>query len=272
MRLGGNTMVRGFAFAALLVLADVQAATQCTQPVWQDEFDTELDTARWSFVEGDGCEQGLCGWGNNEQQRYDRETVSVADGKLAIRVETADTGSAKYRSGKIVTSGHFAQRFGRFEARIKLPVGRGLWPAFWLLPESPEQPWPLEGEIDILEWVGNDPHRIIGAAHFGDVWPGNVHYSETLLTPFSWSDEYHTFAVEWRAGEVAWFVDGRRHGTMQPEHVAPHPWLFDKKPFYIVLNVAVGGTLGGDVVSEDLPAEMLVDWVRVFDLDCDESR
>ncbi len=256
----------------LLVVSPTHGADACQQLVWQDEFDTALDESRWSVVEGDGCEIGLCGWGNNEQQRYDQSAVRVVDGNLVIHVKDITQTESKFRSGKIVTAGKFAKRFGRFEARIKLPSGRGLWPAFWLLPEDPQHSWPLEGEIDILEWVGNDPHRVIGAAHFGEVWPDNVHYSETLLVPINWSDDYHEFAVEWREGEISWWIDGRRHGTMRPEHIAPHSWVFNDKPFYIVMNVAVGGTLGGLIQSDDLPAEMLVDWVRVFDVDCDVSR
>ena len=154
---------------------------------------------------------------------------------------------------------------------MKLPLGRGLWPAFWLMPDPHNEQWPLQGEIDILEWVGNDPHRIIGALHFGDIWPGNVHYSETLRTPDSWVGDYHTFGVVWAPGKIRWFVDGRVHAEATPEQLAPWPWVFDEKPFYVIVNMAVGGTLGGTVEAADYPASLKVDWIKVYDHSCDDD-
>ena len=263
--LGVTRLCRALATILALTSSAVlhAAASNCPMTL-SDDFGGVLDTAIWHIVEGDGCDVGLCGWGNNEQQSYAREAVAVADGHLAL---TASHKGGVIRSGKLVSENLFAQRFGRFEARIKLPTGRGLWPAFWMMPQS-EQPWPLAGEIDIMEWTGNEPNRLIGAAHFGPLPPDNVHYSETLLLPERWDNHWHEFALEWRPDRIDWLVDGRIHATLIPEHIEGYPWVFNEQPFYLILNVAVGGTLGGDVQLDELPATMLVDWVRVYSAEC----
>jgi len=233
-------------------------------PSFEDHFDGSSLAPHWQISLGDGCDQNLCGWGNNEKQHYDRSQLRVADGQLIIEMAQRD---GQVVSGKITTEGKFDQQFGRFEARLSLPDARGSWPAFWLLPAS-EKPWPLTGEIDILEWTGNEPHRVIAAAHFGELAPANVHYAEMLRRPDSWLGGFHTVAVEWRPGEILWEVNGRQHAELRPADIAPHPWVFNDLPFYLILNLAVGGTLGGKVVPEDMPAEMRVDWVRVYPQAC----
>lgn len=256
--------------AALLAVScfSALAAEQC-EPQWQMEFNEPLDSALWNYAEGDGCALNLCGWGNNEQQVYDPNHVEVSDGRLKIKAAVDDDGTI--RSGKITTAGKFATRFGRIEARVKVPAGRGTWPAFWMMPDPADKPWPEQGEIDILEWTGNQPHRVIGAVHFGDVWPDNVHYSETLLTPTNWSEGFHTYGVIWEPGAVHWYVDGRVHATANADHIAPWRWVFDDSDFYLIVNLAIGGTLGGEVSLEDLPTTMEVDWIRIYDHDCQEG-
>ena len=110
---------------------------------------------------------------------------------------------------------------------------------------------------------GHTPEKILGAIHFGDTWPDNVHYSESLLTPVSWADDFHVYALEWRPGEIRWFVDGKEYGRVTPKDIAPYPWVFDERPFYLILNLALGGTLGGKIKKSDLPGELIVDYVRV---------
>ena len=237
-------------------------------PTFFDDFDKPLEQSAWQVIEGNGCDVDLCGWGNNEVQHYHRDNVAIRDGVLEI---TASTRGEQIISGKLVTEGQFTQRYGRFEARIKLPSGRGLWPAFWMMPDSPNR-WPLAGEIDIMEWTGHEPERLIGAAHFGPLPPNNVHYSETLLKPVPWDAQWHDFAVEWQTDRIEWIVDGVSHAVMTPEAIAPYPWIFNEAEFYMILNVAVGGTLGGVVHPEDLPATMLVDWVGVLPRSCLENR
>ena len=235
------------------------------KPTFEDDFEGNTLAPHWQIVEGDGCGIGLCGWGNKELQTYHRRSITVADGSLQITASPKDAG---YFSGKLTTEDQFAQRFGRFEARIKLPAARGMWPAFWLMPQDPAESWPIEGEIDIMEWGGNKPNTVIGAAHFGKHWPENVHYSETLLMPTAWHEEFHVFALNWELGKISWEVDGRAHGSVTPRTISPWRWVFNDKPFYIILNMAVGGNIGGEVFAEDLPATMLIDWVRVYDYSC----
>ncbi|MDG1066220.1 MAG: glycoside hydrolase family 16 protein [Luminiphilus sp.] len=262
----------GFTLAcAVTVLALSQNAAadpRHCKPTLIENFENELDSTVWRTVEGDGCDIGLCGWGNSEVQHYAHQAVRVVDGVLSMTVAEKD---GRITSGKLVSEGLFSQQYGRFEARINLPNGRGLWPAFWMMPQS-ERPWPLAGEIDIMEWTGNEPNRLIGAAHFGPLPPNNVHYSETLRLPAPWNEGWHEFAVEWAPGRIHWEVDGRTHSTMTPDNILPHPWVFDHFPFYLILNLAVGGTLGGEVYIQDLPATMLVDWIKVYPLTCDPEN
>jgi len=252
----------------LSVMTPIVWGSQC-EPLWQEDFDQPLQPGLWNYVEGDGCSINLCGWGNNEQQTYDAAHVAVTDGTLKIRAAIDSEGTI--RSGKITTQGKFATRFGRIEARIKVPAGRGTWPAFWMMPDPTDQPWPNQGEIDILEWTGNHPHRVIGAVHFGDVWPDNVHYSETLLTPTDWSEDFHNYGVIWEPGAVHWYTDGRIHATANADNIAPWRWVFDDNEFYLILNLAIGGNLGGEVVRSDLPVTMEVDWVRIYDQTCQDG-
>lgn len=255
--------------ASSVVLASA-ADGQCGAPTFADEFDAmQLDSARWNVVTGDGCELNLCGWGNNEQQVYNREAAVVQGGMLQLMAYQA-TGN-QIASARLTTEGKFSQRYGRFEARMKLPPNLGLWPAFWLLPADKQQVWPLEGEIDILEQKGfsrESKREVLGAIHFGEKWPNNTHYSESITRPTPFADRWHVYAIEWREGAIRWFVDDKQYGEVRRADIAPHRWPFDDKPFYIILNLAVGGTLGGEVVEETLPAWMLVDYVRVYDGSC----
>ena len=257
--------------AALLGLGSLglQAQDDCSAPLWQDEFNGEqLDLAKWQVIEGDGCSQGLCGWGNNEEQWYSKKNLRLEGGALHITAQRQRVLKRGYTSARLSTQGRFAAQYGRFEARMKLPEGKGFWPAFWMLPKSDLQ-WPLAGEIDILESSGHTPEQILGAIHFGELWPGNVHYSESLLGPVPWTDDFHVYAVEWRPGDIRWFVDEKQYGHATPEDISPYPWVFDEGPFYLILNLALGGTLGGDIKRSDLPGELVVDYVRAYPLDCE---
>jgi beta-glucanase (GH16 family) len=253
----------------LLTIPRVHAETVC-EPIWEEDFTGPLDRAVWNVVEGDGCAEGICGWGNNEAQSYDEAGVSVSEGVLSLTAFI--DGQGQIRSGKLTTAGKHSFKYGYIEARIRLPQGRGLWPAFWMMPEGQLFGWPLEGEIDILEWTGHDPHRIIGAIHFGDLPPDNVHYSETLRTPAPWSGDFHIYGIEWSAERIAWYANNRIHGSATPNDILPWPWVFDDKSFYLIVNMAVGGTLGGEVVPGDLPATAEFDWIRVYPEGCRTGR
>ncbi len=240
---------------------------QCPTLIWSDEFDgTSLNTNDWNFQTGDGCDLGICGWGNNEQQWYQSDNVVVADGKLTITCRQESAGGRSYSSGRINTKGKVDLRYGYLEARIKLPPGRGLWPAFWMLStDEVYGGWPQSGEIDIMEWVGRAPDNLFGTLHYGQPFPNNsMTGSEIELNGGDWSDEYHTFAVDWRENSITWFVDGYRFGNKQPGSLGGERWPFNQD-FHFLLNLAIGGTFGGSIGGGFFPAEMVVDYVRVYD-------
>lgn len=254
--------------------------------VWNDEFDgISLDLAKWGYQYGTGLEYGLDGWGNSELEYYtDRpENVRVEDGKLiitAIRERTPYNGM-EYTSGRIRTMTKddkelFSITYGRIEARIKMPSGEGLWPAFWMLPVDDDiyGGWAASGEIDIMEARGRETGLVEGTLHYGKVWPNNTYQGGVCDLPRETDiTNYHTYALDWSPEEISWYVDdycyyktnswfsqGKAAGA---DYTSPAP--FDV-PFYILLNLAVGGNFDpeADVSMGDFPKEMEVDYVRVY--------
>lgn len=253
---------------------------QSTWPlIWSDEFDgaggASVNRAFWSFDLGDGCAAGICGWGNNEKQSYSDapENVSLnGEGQLAIVARLAPDGlncyygACRYTSAKLKTQAKFEHRYGRVEACLKLPRGQGLWPAFWLLGSShPATPWPACGEIDVMEYRGSQPDMMVSALH-GPGYSGNTPITHSYRLPAgAFSDDFHIFAVEWEAERFRFWVDDVLHYTATKADVEQHgAWVFDQ-PFYLILNLAVGGNFDGDPASDSIfPATMLVDYVRVY--------
>jgi len=245
------------------------AAQQCQSLIWSDEFNgSAVDTTKWEFQEGDGCDIGLCGWGNNELQYYKADNATVANGILSItakkqRVKSKQYTSARLRTANMPNSGEWTN--GRFEARIKTPEGAGLWPAFWMLPTDPAVGWPMSGEIDILESTGQASMFAHGTIHYGDPWPNNAFTGAHILKqPQKWSDDFHTYAVEWDAFEMRWYVDDLLYSTKTPADLGSHAWPFEDYAYHFLLNVAVGGTWGGTVDDSIFPRTMEVDYVRVY--------
>ncbi|CAM9477420.1 unnamed protein product, partial [Discosporangium mesarthrocarpum] len=246
------------------------------QLVWYDEFMGDaVDSDKWVLEEGDGCDVNLCNWGNAEKQWYRGENAEVLDGALAITAREEVFSSREFTSAKLSTRNKFAFRYGRVEARLRLPsAAQGLWPAFWMMPEDNVYgKWAASGEIDIME-SRNNMTEIFGNLNFGNAFPNNSNYDNecvALVDP-EFHKEYHTFTLDWDDEEMVWFVDGQpvcRHDhwfstdvkTGQPR---PMPAPFDQD-FHLVLNVAVGGKFaGGTVDALSLPSTMSVDWVRVF--------
>lgn len=258
-----------------------QAAPQgAWRLVWSDEFQgaagAPIAGGRWTFDLGDGCGSGNCGWGNQEKQWYTSDPANASltgDGMLAIVARRASAGSTcyygpcRYTSAKVKTSGRRSVRHGRVEARIRLPAGQGLWPAFWMLGDDiASVGWPASGELDIMEHHGSMPGNVSSAMHGpgynGDaaIWRAYTPAGANFTTGF------HVYAVEWDSSAVHFFVDEVEHFAVTRAQVeARGTWAFDR-PFYIILNLAVGGTFDGDPKSDDvLPATMLVDYVRVFE-------
>ena len=238
--------------------------------VWEDEFEGDAgarpDASRWTFDLG----RGESGWGNNELQTYTDGADNVAltgSGELAITARAEARDGAEYTSARVKTQGLFATTYGRVEARIKLPSGAGIWPAFWMLGEDVTTVgWPRSGEIDIMELRGQEPDVVAGTLHGPGFSGGNPISDEYFLPDGERFDEgFHVFAVEWDPGRVAWFVDDVLYSIVTSAQVpAGGDWVFDH-PFFIILNVAVGGNyVGPPNAATSFPQTMLVDWVRVL--------
>jgi beta-glucanase (GH16 family) len=229
--------------------------------IWADEFDGEAhDPSKWVM------EIGGHGWGNNEKQFYTDlpENVRLEDGQLVIEARNEFFVRRHYTSGRIKTQGLFSFTYGRVEARMKLPYGNGIWPAFWMLGEDIDLiSWPSSGEIDIMEHIGREPTRIYGTVH-GPGYSGSGGVGHFTTFPAgSLSEEFHTYAIEWEPNEIRWYVDDQHFFTLTPEQV-PGEWVFDK-PYFILINLAVGGYWPGDPDETTVfPQFLLVDHVRVY--------
>ena len=247
--------------------------------IWSDEFDgavgSRVDAAKWSHDLGDGCASGNCGWGNNEKEYYTDAPENVSlDGAGHLRIVarqapaglTCYYGTCRYTSGKITTRGKMSAAPGRVEARIQVPAGQGLWPAFWMLGSGfPTVAWPACGELDIMEFKGSTLNATSSAIH-GPGYSGNTPFARTYLLPgANFASDFHTFGVEWDAETVLFSVDGTTHYTVGRSDLLQRGSSVLGQPYFIILNLAVGGQFDGDPQSDAiLPATMLVDWVRVY--------
>ena len=244
---------------------------QSPTPIWADEFDgNSLDTSRWEPQTGDGCDQSLCGWGNQELQFYKAENATVSNGKLKITAKRERNRGSRYTSARLRTANMTnggQWKNGRFEARIKIPDGGGMWPAFWMLPTDPNVGWPESGEIDIMESTGHHPESVFGTIHYGDPYPNNQFSGNSIRKmPDTWADDFHVYALEWTPNEMRWYVDDILYSTKTPADMSdPAFWTFENYQYHFILNLAVGGTLGGEVDNGALPQVMEVDYVRVYD-------
>lgn len=235
---------------------------QCPKLVWSDEFEgSSLDLQKWSHQTGGG------GWGNNELQNYRPENTTVSDGLLKITAKRENLGSNAYTSSRIRTINKADFTYGRMEARIRLPYGQGIWPAFWMMPTDDKYGgWPKSGEIDIMEHIGREPKKIYGTIHFGPEWPNNKSTGgsyEAYREDFS--KEFHVFAVEWEPSEIRWYIDDYLYSTKKTSDLGAERWPFDQR-FHFILNVAVGGNWPGSPDGTTIfPQVMEVDYVRVYD-------
>lgn len=265
--------------------------------VWCDEFDgREIDKAKWDFALGNGFydsnKQWIGGWGNGELEYYTSEAANafVKDGMLHIRAIKESMHGCGYTSARMMTRKRdggplFNQKYGRFEFRAKLPTGKGLWPALWMLPQEEQYgSWAASGEIDIMEARGKEPGKVLGTLHYGSRWPANAHSSAEYAFPDGESiAEFHIYALEWEPGEMRWLIDGKQYakqsfwwscskadrnkGATPKSEAELNPWPapFDRA-FYLVMNLAVGGQFGGPPDKTTVfPAEMVVDYVRVYE-------
>ncbi|MGC1203328.1 MAG: glycoside hydrolase family 16 protein [Flavobacteriaceae bacterium] len=250
---------------------EVQTVTTLTNLVWSDEFDTDgpPDATKWAYVIGNGAAEGIPGWGNQELQYYtDRlDNVVVENGMLKIIAKQESFMGSGYTSGRITTKGLFQQAYGRFEARIKLPWSKGLWPAFWMLgDDSGGAEWPQIGEIDIMEYKGSEPTITHGSVHGPGYFGGNPITKTYELPSGRFDTEFHVFGVEWGANYVNYYVDDVLFLQITPDDLEDDDvWVFNDNPFHMILNVAVGGSFSGfPDASSVFPQTMLVDYVRVY--------
>jgi beta-glucanase (GH16 family) len=246
--------------------------------VWSDEFDgssgAQIDASKWNYETGDGCPQN-CGWGNNEKEYYTNSPENIAlngIGQLMIVARRAPAalscyyGPCRYTSAKITTRNKMIAPSGRVEARIKLPKGQGLWPAFWMLGTGfPAVGWPACGEIDIIENKGSQPTMTSSALH-GPGYSGNTPFAHVQTFPNGGTtDEFHVYAVEWDSQHVEYFVDGGSHYKVSRAQAEAYGRSVLGESFFVITNLAVGGHFDGDPQSDAIfPATMLVDYVRVY--------
>jgi beta-glucanase (GH16 family) len=266
--------------------------------VWQDEFDgNQLDINKWDFDLGNGffdyrVHQWVSGWGNEELQYYtnDFENVQVRDSCLFIRAVKAPLHGCGYTSARLKTKARdgrllFGTLYGRVEVKAKVPWGKGLWPAIWMLPVNDKYGgWAASGEIDLMEIVGEVPTEVLNSLHFGSSYPRRSLITTTHKLPEgSTVADWHTYGVEWEPGEIRFYVDGVQTCTYthwwscsksdggqgveasSEDDLNAWPAPFDQ-PFYLLMNVAVGGNFPGHPNEKThFPAELVVDWVRVYE-------
>lgn len=259
-------------FLAGCASAAPTAPTQTPIPVpegwslfWHDEFDGKsINAQNWNY------DLGGDGWGNGEMQTYTDapDNARLENGLLILeaRKETNASGGFKFTSARLTTQGLQTFQYGRVEARIKVPAGAGLWPAFWMLGSNFKTiGWPDCGEIDIMEHVGKDPTLILGTMH-GPGYSGALGLTKWNRQTYNIADDFHIYAIEWDKDQISWFYDDVKYSTYTRSDVEPKTWVFDQ-PFFVILNLAVGGTLGGLVNPDTVfPAQYLVDYVRVYDM------
>ena len=252
--------------AVCLCLMHPAGAQAPTQPPgwvldWSDEFDgPELDRTKWVL------ETGGNGWGNHELEFYTArpDNVRVDGGNLVIEARPENYGGRHYTSARIKSQGLKERQYGKYEARIKIPRGQGIWPAFWLLGANcGAVAWPECGEIDIMENIGKEPNIVHATVHGPGYSGDNGFGSPSKLASGSYADDYHVYALEWEPQEMRFYRDGILYHTVKPALVKG-TWVFEH-PFYVILNLAVGGDWPGNPDAGTVfPQQMLVDYVRVY--------
>jgi beta-glucanase (GH16 family) len=242
------------------------------KPLWSDEFDQAIgsppDTSRWVY------DLGATGWGNNELQTYTEATENAAiaadpqatDGK-ALVIKALKRPQGGYTSARLKTQGKFSTLYGRIEGRLKTTNGQGIWPAFWMLGENIETVgWPSSGEIDILEVVGANPNKVHGTLH-GPGYSGAKGPTATITLPTGTLDkDYHVYAIDWAPNKIVWSFDGRVYHAQTPKTLPPGAkWVFNDAPFFLLLNLAVGGNWPGNPDdTTPFPQIFSIDYIRVY--------
>ena len=253
--------------------------------LWSDHFEGEEggapDSRYWGFEVGDGTAYGIPGWGNQERQFYTTDAARL-DGDSHLRIQAKRVLAtpahvdeienyacyygprADWTSARLTTRDRVKFQYGRIEARSRFPFGVGTWPAIWMLGCSIDhQTWPQCGEIDIAEGRGRDPRTVFGTVH-GPGYFGEHGFGTTIDLDSDVATDFHLFGIDWRPGSISWHIDGEPYHSISCDEV--DEWVFDQ-PFYLLLNLAIGGTFAGEISTDLAAASMLVDFVRYSTLD-----
>ncbi len=231
--------------------------------IWSDEFEgNALNTNNWGYDLGDGCDLGICGWGNEELQSYtdQPENIYLENSNLHIVAQL----NPQYTSARIQTAGLKEFQFGRIDIRAKLPYGQGIWPAIWMLGANiGDVGWPKSGEIDIMEMIGSEPLTVHGTVHYDNGGYQSTGRAKSITKPESFSEEFHVFSVVWDRNSIKWYVDYDEYFFVTKSSLGEN-YPFNN-PFYFLLNVAIGGKWPGNPDETTVfPQEMVLDYVRVF--------
>ncbi|GAA3508398.1 hypothetical protein GCM10022393_19430 [Aquimarina addita] len=246
-------------FICIVCIVFVSCANSDTI-VWEEHFEgNELDQTFWNYELGDGCPD-LCGWGNNERQLYAERNIHLQDGNLIV---TATKNDSVYRSGKITTKDKIEFKYGTIEVRAKLPTGQGLWPAIWMLgADISDIGWPDCGEIDIMEFVGKEPHTIYNSLHTRQSYGNTINSKKTIINDIE--EGFHTYKSVWTEDKIQFFIDDKPAYTFSPELKNKDTWPFNK-PFYLIINLAIGGNFGGPEVDDTIfPKQFIIDYIKVW--------
>lgn len=262
-------MKKKFTFTILLTSVAFYCFSQCPKLIWSDEFDgTALNLNNWSYQNGDGCDIDLCGWGNNELQWYTSDNINVSNGRMTMIAKQESKNGKFYTSARVRSINKVDVKYGRIEARLKMPKGQGVWPAFWMMPtDNVYGIWPQSGEIDIMEYLGHEPNTVHGTLHFGQPWPNNSSTSSSFVTQGpGFNEDFHIYALEWSENSIKWYVDGYLYAQKTPNNLNGQRWPFDQR-FHFILNMAVGGNWPGNPNGSTVfPLEYIVDYVRLYDM------
>ena len=246
-------------FIIILVTTFSLAQPKGKKLVWEENFNGKiLNDKTWNIELGDGCPN--CGWGNNERQLYTNTNHELEKGNLII---TAKKEKEKYSSTRITTQGKKEFQYGYFEARAKLPLGHGVWPAFWMLGSNIKTVgWPKCGEIDILEYVGREPNMIFTSLHTQDSHGNTINTKKMKIDTIE--DGFHIYAIDWNKDRIDFFVDHQLVYTFNPSEKTENTWPYNQ-PFYFILNVAIGGNFGGPEVDDKIfPQNFSIDYIKVY--------
>ena len=246
-------------FTGSLILGGLFSGCAQEKVIFEEDFEGDsLDMEVWNYEEGDGCPD-LCGCGNNEEQVYNRDYVEVKDGNLVI---TAVKKDGEYYSGKINSKDNIEFTYGVIEVRAKVATGKGLWPAIWMLGANiGEVGWPASGEIDILEYIGREPGMIFTSLHTPASHGNTINTKKTKIKGID--EGFHTYKAVWTKEYIEFFVDDQQLYKFTPEKYDEEHYPF-RKDFYFLINMAIGGNLGGAEIDDAaLPEEFIVDYIKV---------